>query len=56
MISETESTYLGNIYSDPRIDSMYGVRHLSRRAGYDPQESDQYLHGVYRSWLKKRLH
>ena len=52
--NETESSAASDVYSDPRIDSMYSVRHLSRRGGYSSFEGCQYLYGVYRPWLKKK--
>ena len=35
---ETESSDRGNSSTDFRVNSMYGVRHLSRRGGNGPDE------------------
>ncbi len=51
---ETNCSDLDNICTDLCINSMYGVRHLSRRVGYGPDKSDQYLYGVYRPWLRNQ--
>ena len=53
--NETENPGMGNLCYDPCVGSMYGVRHLSRRGGYGPEEGHQYLYGVYRPWLKIRV-
>ena len=53
--NETESSNRGDDCSDRCVDSMHGVRHLSRRAGYGPCKGDQYLYGVYRPWLRKQV-